>query len=72
VSAAVVVLHERNNRDTFTVREVYAEMQAGGTGYAEPTVSKAMQRMKEMPVRPPYVQLERAGRGGFRLIQASL
>jgi hypothetical protein len=38
-----------------------------GTSYVEATVSKAMQRMKELPPRPPYARLERIGRRGFRL-----
>lgn len=63
---ALSALVERNGRQAFTVREVYAEMTARGTSYAEPTVFKTMQRMKERPVRPPYAYLERVGREGFR------
>jgi hypothetical protein len=58
-------------QQTFTVREVYGEMTVRGTLYAEPTVFKAMQRMKETPVRPPYERLERVGREGFRLVATS-
>jgi hypothetical protein len=54
----------------FTVRDVYAEMVAAGTGYAESTVFKTMQRMKEAPKRPPTVQLERAEPNGFRVVDA--
>jgi hypothetical protein len=42
-------------------------MMLAGTAYAEATVFKTMQRMKEPPVRPPFVRLERLGRAGFRL-----
>ena len=54
----------------FTLRDVCTEMAAAGTGYAEATVFKTMQRMKEPPKRPPSVQLERAEPGGFRAIDA--
>ena len=53
----------------FTVREVYAEMTAAGTCYAEPTVFKTMQRMKDDPRRPPTVRLERSGTEGFWIAQ---
>lgn len=42
-------------------------MVAAGTGYAEPTVFKTIQRMKAAPRRPPFVRLERAGLAGFQL-----
>lgn len=45
-------------------------MTARGTSYAEPTVFKTMQRMKDTPVRPPYERLERVGRAGLRLLPA--
>jgi hypothetical protein len=61
-------LAERSGR-AFTVREVYGEMTARGTSYAEPTVFKTMQRMKDSPARPPYQRLERVGREGFRLVE---
>jgi hypothetical protein len=41
-----------------------------GTTYAERTVFKTMQRMKEPPTRPPYMRLERVDRQGFRLLEA--
>lgn len=56
----------------FTVREVYAQMVAAGTGYTESTVFKTMQRPKETPKRPPTTQLERAERQGFRIVDASV
>ena len=40
-----------------------------GTIYAESTVFKTMQRMKEAPGRPPYTRLQRVGRQGFRLVE---
>jgi hypothetical protein len=70
VVAAVHALHARTGTQVFTVRDVYAEMVAAGTGYAESTVFKTMQRMKEAPKRPPVVQLERAEPEGFRIADA--
>jgi len=70
VLTALWALRERSGRQTFTVREVYGEMTARGTSYAEPTVFKTMQPMKDTPVRPPYERLERVGRTGFRLLPA--
>jgi hypothetical protein len=67
VLASLSALGERSGRQTFTVREVYEEMVARGTAYAEPTVFKTMQRMKDTPARPPYERLGRVGRKGFRL-----
>ena len=69
----VVALHglrARTGAQVFTVRDVYAEMMAAGTGYAESTVFKTMQRMKEEPKRPPTVQLERADPDGFRVVES--
>jgi hypothetical protein len=66
-----VSLSARDGRQVSTVREVYAEMLARGTVYAETTVFKTMQRMKEPPVRPPFERLERVGRAGFRLVAVS-
>jgi hypothetical protein len=60
VVAALVTLSARDGRSTFTVRDVYGEMLAAGTRYAETTVFKTMQRMKEAPKHPPMIQLERA------------
>jgi len=71
VLAALETLSAQDKKQVFTVREVYAEMRRGGTSYAEPTVFKTMQRMKEAPVRPPYAHLERVGREGFRLLNVS-
>lgn len=67
VLAAFDALSARSRGQVFTVRKVYAEMRGCGTSYAETMVSKAMQRMKELPPRPPYACLERIGRRGFRL-----
>lgn len=66
--AELSALSERSHRQTFTVREVYAQMEAQGTSYAEPSVFKTRQRMKQAPVGPPYERLERVGREGFRLV----
>jgi hypothetical protein len=70
VVSALHALHVRTGTQVFTVRDVYAEMVAEGTGYAESTVFKTMQRMKETPKRPPLVQLERAESEGFRIADA--
>jgi hypothetical protein len=45
VAAALRTLRARMSIDVLTVREVYAEMVAAGTRYAESTVFKTMQRM---------------------------
>jgi hypothetical protein len=65
VAAAVAALQERGQR-VFTVQGVYAEMAAAGTRYAESAGFKTMQRMKEPPGRPPFVQLSRSGLKGCR------
>jgi hypothetical protein len=65
---ALRALMARSEKQVFTVSAVYAEMVARGTAYTEVTVFKTMQRMKEVPVRPPYLRLERAGRDGSRLL----
>jgi len=66
--AALAVLSARDGKRVFTVREVYVEMLATGTSYAESTVFKTMQRMKDRAARPPYAQVERGATGGFRLL----
>lgn len=53
VATALYALLARDGRSVFTVRDVYAEMVAAGTLYAETTVFKTMQRMKRAPKRPP-------------------
>ena len=53
----------------FTVREVYKEIIAAGTRYAESTAFKTMQRMKDDPKWPPAVRLERSGTKGFRMVE---
>ena len=63
------MLSARDSKQVFTVREVNVEMQATGSSYAESTVFKTMQRMKEPAARPPYAQLERGATGGFRLLR---
>ena len=70
VVAALHALHARTGTQVFTARDVYAEMVAAGTGYAESTVFKTMQRMKQAPKRPPTVQLERAEPDGYRVVDA--
>jgi hypothetical protein len=65
--AALAVLAARHGKQVFTVGEVYMEMLATGTSYAESTVFKTMQRMKEPAARPPHAQLERGATGGSRL-----
>jgi hypothetical protein len=68
VVAALAGLTGPDEEPVFTAREVYAEMLVAGTSYVESTVSKTMQRMKDPATRPPYVQLERVGSSGFRLL----
>lgn len=72
VVAALAALSAGDGGRAFTVRRVYADMLARGTAYAEPTVFKTMQRMKEPAARPPYARLERVGREGFRLMTVSV
>lgn len=60
----------RTGGDTFTVRQVHAEILAAGARYAESTTFKTMQRMKQEPARPPFARLERVGRAGFRVVDA--
>ena len=70
--AAIQAMKGRRGGQAFTVRDVYGEMAAAGTRYEESTVFKTMQRMKAPPQRPPMIQLERAGREGFRVADASI
>ena len=67
IVAAIQALDGRAGGQAFTVRDVYAEMVAAGTRYVESTVYKTMQRMKTPPDRAPFIRLEKAGHGGFRL-----
>ena len=67
VAAALATLGEGTGQLVFTVREVYAEMLAAGTRYAESTVFRTMQRMEAPPARPPYLRLERSDTDGFRV-----
>jgi len=66
VAAALRTLRARVGTEVFTVREVYTEMVAAGTRYAESTVFKTMQRMKAPAVRAPWIVLEQTG-VGFRV-----
>lgn len=68
VVAALSGLAVLGGQQVFTVREVYVEMLATGTSYAESTVFKTIQRMKAPAARPPYAQLERGATGGFHLL----
>ena len=68
LTAMTALLERSDEREVFTVREVYAEMVAQGTAYAESTAYITMQRMKQPAVRPPYARLERVGRKGFRMV----
>ena len=70
--SAIQALKGRRGGQAFTVRDVYGEMAAAGTRYEESTVFKTMQRMKAPPQRAPMIQLERAGREGFRIADASI
>ena len=71
ILAALASLSCESGDAAFHARDVYANMADLGTRYAETTVFKTMQRMKELPPRPPYARLERVGRGGFRLMATS-
>ena len=64
--AALAELQDRTGQQLFTVREVYAEMRAAGTSYAESTVFKTMQRLKARAGRAPWIILEQTG-PGFRV-----
>jgi len=57
VAASLAGLWDRTGQHAFTVREVYAEMLAAGTRYAESTVFKTMQRMKAPAGRAPWIVL---------------
>ena len=50
------------------MQAVYIEIVTLGTACAEPTVFRPMQRMEDLPVRPPCQHLERVGRQGLRLV----
>lgn len=70
ILAALHRLREHTGRDILTGGQVYAEMLRSGTAYTKSTTLKTIQRMKEVPTRPPFAQLERVGTSGFRLVQA--
>jgi hypothetical protein len=70
VLAALTTLSAESSKRVFTVREVFEKMAECDTRYAEATVFKTMQRMKEPSTRPPYACLERVGRQGLRLVGA--
>ena len=72
VAASLVVLGGRTGQQVFTGREVYAEVLAAGTRYAESTVFKTMQRMKAAPRRSPMMRLERVEGAGLRIADASV
>lgn len=59
-------LMARDSRSVFTVREVHAEMVASGIRYAESTVFKTMQHMKEPTGRPLCMRLERMAAATWR------
>jgi hypothetical protein len=66
VAASLGVLWDRTGQQVFTACEVYAEMLAAGTRFAESTVFKTMQRMKVPAGRAPWIVLEQTG-AGFRV-----
>jgi hypothetical protein len=49
VVAVIGLLGERTGQQVFPVAEVYAEMVAAGTRYAESTIFKTMQRIRLHP-----------------------
>jgi hypothetical protein len=65
--ASVARLSSQAGNQVFTVREVYVEMLAQGTSYAESMIVRTMECMKDPSPRPPNARLERVGRQGFRL-----
>jgi hypothetical protein len=69
IVAAIQALEWRTGAQVFTARDVYPEIAAAGTRYAESTVFKTMQRLREPPTRQPLVRLERSGGGGFRIAE---
>jgi hypothetical protein len=69
VLAALTTLSVESSKQVFTVRDVFEKMAKCGTTYAEATVFKTMQRMKEPTTRLPYTRIERVGRQGFRLVE---
>lgn len=72
VVAAIHTLEVGSGAQIFTVRDVYTEMAASGTRYAQSTVFKTIQRMKAPPQRLPMIQLERVGGKGFRIAEAAI
>jgi hypothetical protein len=66
VGACLETLYGRTGQQVFTIRDVYAEMLATGTRYAESTVFKTIQRMKAPAGRAPWIVLEQTG-AGFRV-----
>jgi len=52
----------------FTVEVVHAKMvSCFGSGWSRATVAKTMLRMTRPARRPPYLQLNRVGRGWYRV-----
>ncbi len=68
VVRALGALSARTGADAFTRGEIFREMVAAGTGYAEGNVFKTIQRMKRGSRRPPHARVERVGPSGFRLL----
>jgi len=56
VVAALAGLAALIGKQVFTLREVHLEMLTTGSSYAESTVFKTMQRVKEPAIRPPYAR----------------
>jgi hypothetical protein len=67
VVAAVEALTAGGGESAFTVETVHAAMVLCGSPWSRETVAKTMLRMTRPARRPPYLQLDRAGRGWYRV-----
>jgi hypothetical protein len=67
VLAAIDDLEAREGVETFTVREVAAEMLAAGTVYKKSAIAKTIQRMRGEVGGTATPDLERVDRTHFRL-----
>lgn len=68
VVPAVEALVAGGKESTFSVEMVHAAMVSCGSRWPRETVAKTMLRMTRQARRPPYLQLERAGCGLYRVV----
>ncbi|MGH9110303.1 MAG: hypothetical protein ACRDY3_12730 [Acidimicrobiales bacterium] len=66
--AAVEALVARGEESIFSVEVVHAGMVSCGSHWSRETVAKTMLRMTRPARRPPYLQLERAEPGLYRVV----